>query len=91
MGAEEAARLGLVCRTADCAVSAARELAVQICSSGPIAVRTTTATLRAAAGVGLEAAYSTEAAAQAVCYPTGDLAEGVTALQKRRPPVFKGK
>ena len=40
--------------------------------------------------VGLEAAFGREAAAQAVCYPTADLREGVTALMERRKPSFTG-
>jgi len=88
--AEEALAMGLVARVAPCALEAAMEVARDICTSGPVAVATLTQTLRARQEAGLAAAYLREAQAQAVCYPTRDLREGVEALQERRKPSFQG-
>ena len=87
----EAERLGLVARVAEDAMTPAREIAGQICEAGPVSVRTLTKTLRARQNSGLEETFSTEAEAQAVCYPTEDLAEGVIALQQKRNPKFVGR
>ena len=87
---QEAVRLGLVARRAEDAMVAAMEMADMICQAGPVSVRTLTKTLRDRQNQGLEETYRREAEAQAVCYPTLDLAEGVTALQEKRNPHFKG-
>lgn len=88
INADEALRLGLVARVGDNAMDLAREIAKDITESGPVAVRTLVQTLRAKLDLGLEESYKTEATAQAVCYPTRDLKEGVTAIMERRKPVF---
>jgi len=89
--AEEALSLGLVARLGDSAVTVAKQLAMDICLSGPVAVRTLVRTLRDKQNMGLEEAYRVEATAQSICYPTKDLAEGVKALQEKRSPVFENK
>ena len=43
-----------------------------------------------AGDVGLEQALWREADAQAQCYPTPDLMEGVTAVAEKRKPNFTG-
>jgi len=91
VSAEEALTLGLVARLGDSAVTVAKQLAMDICLSGPVAVRTLVKTLRDKQNMGLEEAYRVEATAQSICYPTKDLAEGVKALQEKRSPVFENK
>ena len=58
---------------------------------GPVSVRTLVKTLRDRQNLGLQEAYKVEATAQAICYPTKDLSEGVKALQEKRSPVFENK
>jgi len=90
VGAPEAVQLGLVAKQADDALQASLDIARDICRSAPVAVRTTLRTLRDKQNIGLEEAFRREATAQAECYPTQDLKEGVTALQEKRKPVFTG-
>ena len=90
VSSQEALRLGLVARLAEDAMVPAREMADLICEAGPVSVRTLTKTLRDRQNQGLEETFRREAEAQAVCYPTEDLAEGVTALQEKRNPQFRG-
>ena len=80
----------VVARVAEDAMVPAMEIAEMICQAGPVSVRTLTRTLRDRQNQGLEETYKREAEAQAVCYPTLDLAEGVMALQEKRNPQFKG-
>jgi len=89
--ADEALSLGLVARLGDSALATAREVAKDICLSGPVSVRTLVKTLRDKQNVGLVDTYRLEATAQSMCYPTKDLAEGVKALQEKRAPVFENK
>lgn len=89
--ADEALSLGLVARLGDSALATAREVAKDICLSGPVSVRTLVKTLRDKQNVGLVDTYRLEATAQSMCYPTRDLAEGVKALQEKRAPVFENK
>ena len=91
IGADEAVQMGLVARSADCALTSALQMADQICETAPVSVMTLVQTLRRRQELGLDEAYKTEATAQSVCYPTSDLAEGVRALQEKRSPVFTGK
>ena len=69
----------------------APSLADEILEAAPIAVQETLHTLRRGQEDGFETAMLREAQAQAITYPTEDLAEGVKALQEKRQPQFKGK
>jgi len=86
----EAHAMGLVARVGDDAVADAMSIADDIVTSGPVSVRTCVETLRKKQDEGLEAAFQREATAQSICYPTRDLAEGVTAIKEKRSPVFTG-
>ena len=87
----EAKELGIVSRVGDNAMDLAMEYANDIRLAAPVAVRTTVKTLRDAQNQRLEEAFEREATAQSECYPTGDLAEGVHALQQKRVPKFTGR
>ena len=86
--AQQALAEGLVASVADDAVEAAEALANQMAGQAPIAVRTALRTLRTQQDAGLDAALWREADAQAQCYPSADLAEGVSAIREKRKPTF---
>ena len=82
--------MGLILRASENALEDAMELADDVSTSGPVCVRTCVETLRMRQNEGLEAAFHREAFAQSICYPTGDLAEGVLAVKEKRKPNFTG-
>jgi enoyl-CoA hydratase/carnithine racemase len=93
VGGEEAHALGLVDRLAPLAElrASARELALEIARSAPLAVRAIRATLRRERVEAFVAALEREAAEQALLFETEDYAEGVRATGERRVPVFHGR
>jgi len=84
----EAQACGLVARTAEDPLEAAVEAASAMASAAPIAVRTCVRSLRLKQDVGLEQALWREADAQAQCYASSDLGEGVEAVAAKRRAVF---
>jgi enoyl-CoA hydratase/carnithine racemase len=68
----------------------ARELAEEIALSGPLAVQSIRATLRAGLAEEVAAATDHELAEQSRLRLTQDFAEGIKAMSERRPPDFKG-
>jgi enoyl-CoA hydratase/carnithine racemase len=93
IGGEEAARIGLADRLVDAAElrAAARELAAEIASAAPLAVRAIRATMRDGLADRIRAATAHELAEQQKLWPTGDFAEGVRAAAERRQPRFAGR
>merc|ERR1712168_283697 len=91
ISAAEGLSMGLVARVSEDAVADAMSIAANVITSGPVSVRTCVETLRRKQEEGLDAAFRSEATAQSICYPTADLAEGVTAVKEKRTPVFTGK
>ena len=91
ISASEALSMRLVAKVTDDALVDAMSLAANVITSGPVSVRTCVETLRRKQEEGLDAAFRREATAQSVCYPTADLAEGVSAVKEKRTPVFTGK
>jgi enoyl-CoA hydratase/carnithine racemase len=93
IGGEEAARIGLASRALPAAEipAAARELALEIAASAPLAVRGARRSLLASESNDLEAQLALEAAEQAVCYASADMREGLTAARAGRAPQFRGR
>jgi len=84
-------RLGVVASVDDDCVSAAMHVADRIAQQGPLAVRQTLQTLRERQDADIERALTRESQCQAANYASADLAEGITALQEKRKPVFGGR
>ena len=92
VGAEEALAIGLVNRVAgDDFDSVVEELAEQIRSSAPIAVRAVKETLRGTETRSLEEALEVESAAQAMTFRTEDASEGVKSILEKRQATFRGR
>ena len=91
--APEALARGLVNRVAgeDSFDTVVDELAAQIASNAPLAVRAVKETLRDTESRTLEEALVVESTAQAATFRTRDAAEGITAMLEKRPAVFEGR
>jgi enoyl-CoA hydratase/carnithine racemase len=89
----EAAALGLLNRALPAAevLPAALELAHQIASAAPLAVRATKRAIRRGLELHVREAAEAEAFAQAESLATDDAREGVAALLAKREPVFTGR
>jgi enoyl-CoA hydratase/carnithine racemase len=90
---DEALRIGLADRLVDAVNlrAAAHELAAEIASSAPLAVRSIRETMRARLVEDVVAAMDHEAIEQARLHDTADFAEGIRAMAERRPPTFEGR
>ena len=87
----DALKYGLVtelARDGEAAVARAIAVADAIAEASPVAVRTTTAMLRARGAGNLEAALEREASGQAITYAYDDLREGLDAVKNKRKPAF---
>jgi enoyl-CoA hydratase/carnithine racemase len=92
IGADEALALGVANRIAgDDFDAVVDELAGQIASAAPLAVRATKQTLRGSEGRTIEDALTREAAVQAVTFTSEDAGEGIRAMREKRTPDFKGR
>jgi enoyl-CoA hydratase/3-hydroxyacyl-CoA dehydrogenase len=93
IGAEEAARIGLVNRVvpAQLLMAEARRLAKRIARQGPIAVARAKAAINQALQTGLDVGLSFELEAVTLTFGTEDQDEGMTAFLERRKPDFKGQ
>lgn len=92
-GGEEATALGLAdaCVAASLVRPAAMELAAEIGSGAPLAVRAINRTLRSGLADRLAAATAHEAAEQTRLGATADAREGMRAVAERRPGRFTGR
>jgi enoyl-CoA hydratase/carnithine racemase len=93
VGGEEALQLRLADRLAAPGTlrSTAREFALEIAASAPLAVRSIRATLRSGLATRVREALDHELAEQKIHWATKDSAEGIAASLERRPPVFTGE
>jgi enoyl-CoA hydratase/3-hydroxyacyl-CoA dehydrogenase len=93
IGAEEAARIGLVNRSLppQQLMAEARRLAERIARQGPIAVGRAKAAINQALQTDLEAGLAFELEAVTLTFGTEDQKEGMTAFVERRRPDFRGQ
>lgn len=93
IGGEEAVRIGLADRLvgSDDLRGAAHELAAEIASAAPLAVRAIRETMRAGLADRARAAMASELSEQQKLWPTADFAEGVRAVAERRSARFEGR
>ncbi len=91
--AREALRIGLVNNVypADTLMAESRELALEICAGGPIAVQQAKVAVKRGLETDLAAGLAIESEAYAVCIPTEDRLEGLQAFREKRKPMYKGK
>ena len=93
IGAEEAARIGLVNRAVPPRqlMTEVRRLAERIARQAPIAVGRAKTAINQALQSNLDAGLTYELEAVALTFGTQDKAEGMTAFLERRRPEFKGE
>ncbi len=93
IGAEESYRIGLCEQiVADEELEPAAEgLALRIAAQPPLAVRSAKRAVQASAEQAVADGLRIEAEAQAVCLPSADMREAVTAFAEGRDPVYRGE
>lgn len=90
IGGEQAAQWGLADVLADDADAAAMALAQELATGAPLAVQATRATIRGDLHLAVERQTDHELAEQQWLQQTSDYAEGVAAVNERRPGRFTG-
>jgi enoyl-CoA hydratase/carnithine racemase len=68
-----------------------RRIAQDIATSAPIAVKAIKKGIQKAMHQSLEEMFDYDATAQALCFTSTDIREGVAAIQEKRKPRFTGK
>jgi enoyl-CoA hydratase/carnithine racemase len=93
MSAERANELGLVTRLVDAgeAMSAALEMARQLCAKAPLALGMAKVVINTCADVDLETGRRLERIGQSVLKKTSDHAEGALAFVEKRKPQWTGQ
>lgn len=93
ISAEEALRLGLVCRVVPAAELMAEvgRLCERILGKGDVALRMAKEAIEAGSQVDLSSGMEMEAKSWAVCFTTEDRVEGVKAFLEKREPKFGGR
>ena len=89
----EAAAIGLANRAVPAAevVATTQDLASQIATCAPLAVRGVKRALDRTLGASLEDQLSFEAHEQSICFESDDVHEGIVAVREKREPQFSGK
>jgi enoyl-CoA hydratase/carnithine racemase len=93
VGAEEALNIGLVSRVVpqEALMDAVREIAGQILSKGPLAIRLAKLAVHSGFDADQRTGEVIERLAQTVLYASEDKQEGTTAFLERRTPKFEGR
>jgi len=88
---EEALKLGIVRYVVEQpnVFQTALDIARKIAKQPRVATQTTLRTLRNAQDIKLQEALEREAIAQALCYQSDDVKEGIAAIREKRTPNFK--
>lgn len=91
--AREALQIGLVNQVCapDRLMTECRNMAAEICESGPIAVEQAKYAINRGVETDLQTGLAIESNAYWVCIPTEDRLEGLAAFREKRKPVYKGK
>ena len=92
IGADEAHAIGLVNQVCPAGelLDACRNLAAEICETGPIAVEQAKYAINYGMETDLSTGLAIESNAYWVCIPTEDRLEGLAAFREKRKPVYKG-
>jgi len=90
--AEEALQIGLINRihSPESLEQEATRYAQEIAKNAPLAIRIMKKGIQKAVNLNLEEVFDYESSGQAQCFETGDLKEGIRAIQEKRSPSFKG-
>jgi 2-(1,2-epoxy-1,2-dihydrophenyl)acetyl-CoA isomerase len=93
LDAKEAERIGLVNEVvpADLLETRTRELALSLARGPSVAIGLIKNSIYQGLETDLASALENEAKAQALCFLTDDLKEGLKSFSEKRPPVFTGK
>jgi enoyl-CoA hydratase len=88
--AEEACRIGLVCKVVapDALAGEVAALSERIATKGAVALRMAKEAVEAASDAALVDGLELEAKSFSLCFTTGDVREGVTAFLEKRQPKF---
>jgi enoyl-CoA hydratase len=91
--AEEALRLGLVCKVVPAVdlMAEVQKLCEKLLSKGDVALRMAKEAIEAGTQVDLTSGMEIEAKAWSLCFTTEDHEEGVQAFLEKRKPNFKGR
>lgn len=91
--AEEALRLGLVCKVVPAVdlMAEVQKLCEKLLSKGDVALRMAKEAIEAGMQVDLTSGMEIEAKAWSLCFTTEDHEEGVQAFLEKRKPNFKGR